>query len=127
MNNLIYFLNIIDSKFSDGSKLKYEEAIKVINAILSVTEEKTLKKETADLDNHAENTRYKEVLSKREMQVFGLVGRGFTTSVIAHQLNISNATVSTHRKNIIKKLSLKGQGKLQTVAFLYVKNEIRKA
>lgn len=58
-------------------------------------------------------------LSKRESQVFNLIGMGFTSKVIAVILKISDATVSTHRKNIIKKLKISGVGQLKNVALRY--------
>ncbi|RMB57392.1 DNA-binding response regulator [Dokdonia sinensis] len=58
-------------------------------------------------------------LSSRESQIFNLIGMGFTTKVIAKILKISEATVSTHRKNIIKKLQISGVGQLKNVALRY--------
>jgi DNA-binding NarL/FixJ family response regulator len=38
--------------------------------------------------------------------VFELIGRGFSTSVIAERLNVSVKTVETYRSNIRSKLDL---------------------
>ena len=48
-----------------------------------------------------------ESLSDREIQVFQLLGRGFTTRKIAKSLHLSVSTVDSHRGNIKKKLKLK--------------------
>ena len=45
-------------------------------------------------------------LTKREIQVLGLVARGFTNPQIAEQLTITEATVRTHVSNILGKLHL---------------------
>jgi DNA-binding NarL/FixJ family response regulator len=56
------------------------------------------------------------MLSKRERHVAVLVCRGLKTSDIASELNISELTVSTHRKNILKKLDLKNSIQLSQYA-----------
>jgi DNA-binding CsgD family transcriptional regulator len=58
---------------------------------------KTLKKE---LDNIFEP---KIILTKRERQILKLISEGYTSSQIANSLNISIATVNTHRQNLIRK------------------------
>lgn len=62
-------------------------------------------------------------LSGRESQIFNLIGAGFTTKDIATILKISESTVSTHRKNIIKKLQISGVGQLKNVALRYHHNK----
>lgn len=58
-------------------------------------------------------------LTKREREIFMLIGNRQTTIEIASQLTLSTSTVETHRKNIRRKLKLKGKGKLFEYAFLY--------
>lgn len=43
------------------------------------------------------------LLTAKEQQILGLLARGHSTLQIAAQLNISNKTVSTHKKNIMEK------------------------
>lgn len=43
----------------------------------------------------------------RETEILRLVGKGKSSKEIATQLSISNYTVETHRKNILKKLRAK--------------------
>ena len=45
-------------------------------------------------------------LSDRELEVFGLIGQGLSTSQIAERLHLSVKTVETHRDKIKRKLQL---------------------
>ena len=47
-----------------------------------------------------------ERLSTREFEVFRLLGRGKTVTEVAHDLNLSVKTVSTHRSHILAKTRL---------------------
>lgn len=51
-------------------------------------------------------------LSKREQEIVKLIGQGKTSQEIADMLFIGKTTVDTHRKNILKKLSLQGKTEL---------------
>lgn len=51
-------------------------------------------------------------LSRREMEIVKLIGEGKTSQEIADLLFIGKTTVDTHRKNILKKLSLQGKSEL---------------
>lgn len=51
-------------------------------------------------------------LSKREQEIIKLIGEGKTSQEIANLLFIEKTTVDTHRKNILKKLSLQGKSEL---------------
>lgn len=53
-----------------------------------------------------------ERLSDRELEVFRMIGRGFSTSEIAEQLFLSVKTVETHREHIKHKLKLAKKGEL---------------
>ncbi|WP_185731495.1 LuxR C-terminal-related transcriptional regulator [Larkinella rosea] len=46
-------------------------------------------------------------LTSREIEVLRLIAQEFTTAEIADKLNISEATVDTHRRNMIQKLKVK--------------------
>ncbi|NAS14294.1 response regulator [Poritiphilus flavus] len=60
----------------------------------------------------ADKNHSKSILSSREKQILGLIGRGKTSSEIADELYIGKSTVDTHRKNMIRKLGLSGPGEL---------------
>jgi DNA-binding NarL/FixJ family response regulator len=64
-----------------------------------------------------------EQLSDRELEVFGLLGRGRGTSQIAEQLHLSTKTVETYRANIMEKLDLHGATELVQRAFHWVHSE----
>lgn len=51
-------------------------------------------------------------LSEREEEVIRLIAEGLTTKEIADKINLSFHTVSTHRKNIFKKLLIRNSSEL---------------
>ncbi len=53
-----------------------------------------------------------DLLSTREKQILRMIGDGKTTEEISGELCISSETVSTHRKNIHKKMNLHGKSDL---------------
>ncbi|MGM0656825.1 MAG: response regulator transcription factor, partial [Thermodesulfobacteriota bacterium] len=54
-----------------------------------------------------ENNFSLDLLSNRELEVFRLTGKGFSTKEIAEQMNLSPKTIGTYRENIKNKLDLK--------------------
>jgi len=62
----------------------------------------------------------KNNLSYRELEVIQLIVKGLTSDAIAEQLYISKHTVQSHRKNILRKLSL--HSKSEIVRFAYENN-----
>ncbi|QDV47345.1 Transcriptional regulatory protein DegU [Stieleria neptunia] len=59
-------------------------------------------------------------LSNRELQVFTLIGHGYTTHEIAKKLHISPNTVGTHRERLKGKLDLNSSADLNRQATLWV-------
>lgn len=57
-----------------------------------------------------------QVLSGREIEIIRLIASGFTTREIADTLYRSFHTISTHRKNIMKKLGVKSTTELMVYA-----------
>jgi DNA-binding NarL/FixJ family response regulator len=57
------------------------------------------------------------LLSSREIEIIKLVVKGQSTLSIADKLHLSPHTISTHRKNIIKKLKIKSP--VELVAYAY--------
>lgn len=53
-----------------------------------------------------------DLLSDRELEVFELIGRGWTTKKIAASLHLSPKTVETYRQHIKKKLNLANTSEL---------------
>lgn len=64
------------------------------------------------------NDNKKKLLTKREKQILNLIGFNKVSSEIATELELKNSTIETHKKNIRKKLGLKGKGKLFEYAIL---------
>lgn len=62
-------------------------------------------------------------LSDRELEVFGLIGRGKGTQDIAEQLSISIHTVETHRARIREKLRLPNAAEIIRHAVLWVESD----
>jgi DNA-binding CsgD family transcriptional regulator len=56
-------------------------------------------------------------LTPREIQIINLISKGFTNKQIAHQLFISENTVATHRKSIMRKTQCSGAADLTNFAF----------
>lgn len=61
-----------------------------------------------------------ESLSDRELEVFRLVGQGFSTSQIARRLHRSSHTVEAHRQAIKRKLNVKTASELNRAAAQWV-------
>ncbi len=61
-----------------------------------------------------------QTLSDRELEVFGMIGRCFSSGQISDQLNISPKTVDAHRANIKTKLNLPDAPSLLREAILWI-------
>jgi len=60
------------------------------------------------LKKHRQTSNTSVFLSKRELQILKWIVAEYKNQDIAHELNISVSTVETHKKNLIKKLNVKG-------------------
>ena len=58
-----------------------------------------------------------EILSKREFEVFSLIGQGKSPKEISELLSLSPKTVSTYRSRIMEKLMLTNRTQLQRLAY----------
>ena len=56
-------------------------------------------------------------LTNRELEVFKLIGGGFSTREIAQQLKLSTKTVETYRAHLKEKLGLRNGMELVRMAF----------
>ncbi len=70
-------------------------------------------------ENLKSNKKNDNKLSKREKSILKLLAKGFTNKDIALKLFISIHTVTTHRKNIIKKLDIRTLSGLTVYAILH--------
>lgn len=69
---------------------------------------KQIKKEALDINNVEFNSLNFDTisLSSRELEIIKYIAEGYTNSQIAAVLYLSNHTINTHRKNIMKKLNV---------------------
>ncbi len=61
-----------------------------------------------------------EALTPREFEIFSLIGKGFSSSQIAMQVNLSPKTVDTHRERIKIKMGVKTCSQLISVASAWI-------
>ena len=62
-------------------------------------------------------------LSKRELEIFELIGKGISTEEIAKKLFISRRTVDSHRDHIKSKLKIQDVLKLHQLAFQWTHDQ----
>lgn len=87
--------------------LEDEEAnLRIINLNSSKTEFLQKLNNYLLFSEKAEDTKEKDVLSPREIEVLKLVAQGLQNKTIADQLYLSTNTVISHRKNINRKLGI---------------------
>jgi len=66
----------------------------------------------------------RKALTKRELEIFEMIGRGLSTEKIAKQLFVSQRTVESHRDHIKKKLNIEDMISLHKMAFQLVQSEL---
>lgn len=64
------------------------------------------------LPKPSQRTENKIYLSTRENEILQLIAQGKSSQEIADCLFVSKSTIDTHRKNIVRKLNLKGKSEL---------------
>lgn len=109
---------------AQGFIMKQEMTNNVISAIRRVLSGKNYLSENmldsileriGDMDRNAPEDPVHR-LSNRELEVFGMIGRGIKNGEIASRLNVSVKTVGTYRENIKKKLNARNSGQLMKMA-----------
>jgi len=95
-----------------GYMLKNSNLEELLQAIRIVYEGNTYFDSNLVIPENLPLKRTKGVLTKRQIEILKLVALGKTNQEIADELIIGKATVETHRKNMIRKLNLKGAGEL---------------
>ncbi|PTX59828.1 LuxR family two component transcriptional regulator [Kordia periserrulae] len=63
-------------------------------------------------ENSTADIKKEDKLTKRQNQILELIGKSYNNKEIAEKLFISEHTVTTHRKNMMEKLNLKGRDAL---------------
>lgn len=64
-----------------------------------------------------------DTLSDREMEVFQLIGNGYSTRQIAQKLNLSSKTIDSYREHLKLKLNLESGADLVRHAIQWARNE----
>lgn len=113
-NQLSFIQKMIENGAS-GYVLKNATQDELMEAIATVVKGKTY------LSDEVSQTLQKKesgtiVLTRREKEVLGLIAEGMTNHEIAQQLFISQATVDTHRKNLLAKTEAKNTASLIRIA-----------
>ncbi|WP_296385488.1 response regulator transcription factor [Winogradskyella sp.] len=102
---------------ASGYLLKNSPLEEVLKAVRSVYSGNTYF--DANIEANAENDTNKKakgILTKRQVEILGLIAQGKTSREIADELFIGLHTVDTHRKNMIRILGLQGKGELMRYA-----------
>ncbi len=107
------------TKSNAGEKIT--EAIKKVYRGEQFFSEDIKEKMLVSFTNNEIESENKKSITKRELEVLKLVVKEYTTKEIGQELFISNNTVDTHRKNIMKKLEVKNTVGLVKYA---LKNEL---
>jgi len=108
-------------------KYAYDSIIEAINRILAgelyLSERMTsqLLQKMYRIQNQGEEP-LPESLSKRELEIFRMIGSGYDTNDIAAKLGLSANTVQTYKRQIRQKLDLKNHNDLVRKATLYIKS-----
>jgi DNA-binding NarL/FixJ family response regulator len=63
-------------------------------------------------------------LTDRELEIFQLIGKGFSSGQIASQLNLSVKTIGAHRERIKQRLGLKTSGEMVRYAVLWLETDL---
>ncbi len=86
-------------ELSNALKHKKEEGIYLCNSTSRAIANKAIQREPGE-------QQLPDVLTRRERQILRLMAEGFTNLQISKELFISDNTVKTHRKRVMKKLGL---------------------
>ncbi|NND62066.1 MAG: response regulator transcription factor [Flavobacteriaceae bacterium] len=126
--NILDEINRIVSKAKQNKIiLNLEYTLAVFDALKPISTDEQLIEKTIQFLSQSQTKEAKiQNLTKRETEIFQLIGLGFSSREIGRFLSISEATVSTHRKKIIKKLLLSGPGQLQKMALQYTHSQLNK-
>lgn len=102
---------------ASGYLLKNSALEEVLKAVRAVYNGHTYFDANITTNAHDDtNKKVKGVLTKRQVQILGLIAQGKTSREIADNLFIGLHTVDTHRKNMIRILGLHGKGELMRYA-----------
>lgn len=120
--NAAHIIKEVQQKGADGYILKngsISELVTGINAVYNGSQffEADHQLNSPNEDSYFMDDFMKEyLLTKREYDILLLMAKGQSSIEIGEKLFISAATVSTHRRNILKKLGLKRSSEIMSLA-----------
>lgn len=121
MNTTQEIIASIEKASLNKQRLTIQETLKIVATYRTIsTDPELIDKIISLIKLYSKQKKYLKTLSPRQNQIFNLIVLDFSTKEIADMLTISEATVSTHRKNIIKKLQISGAGALHKLAYQYL-------
>jgi DNA-binding NarL/FixJ family response regulator len=114
-----------------GYIMKQEANSKILDAINAILRGElylsaAIKEKMLDLLVKSSSTEVKyslDILSDRELEVYRLIGNGFSTRQIAEKLCLSSKTIDSYRENLKVKLRLQKGSELVQHAIQWVKSE----
>lgn len=108
MNRDAALKKLILSSGAKGYLLKYMEAKDIISALLYIANNDKVYSPPEHFFDHSTNTKHNPLnLTGREFEIATLVCKGHNSQQIGEKLYLSPLTISTHRKNILRKLDVK--------------------
>ena len=115
------------SELDDYTRIAFEYRNSVIRCQQAIDQLKACKRELRGITGIADGDPVLDVqleiqiatLSKRELEVFALIGHGLTTQEVAGQIDISMSTVETYRERLKSKLKVSSGTALTRLAVLW--------
>jgi DNA-binding NarL/FixJ family response regulator len=106
------FIHKMMENGASGYVLKNATQAELMEAITTVAKGKTYLSDEAAAALRKVETSLVPLITRREKEVLELIAEGLTNGEIAEKLFISNATVDTHRKNLLIKFQTKNTASL---------------
>lgn len=110
------FIQKMVTNGASGYVLKNASQEELMEAITTVIKGKTYFSDEAAQALRKSTNGETPVLTRREVEILGLIAEGMTNNEIAQQLFISVTTVDTHRKNLLAKFEVKNTAALIRMA-----------
>lgn len=121
MDSTQEIIALIQCLETQHQKLNTEQTLKIVQAYRAISKDPILIDKVIDLIVlYSTQEQYANSLTTRQNQILNLIGLNFSSREISEILSISESTVGTHRKNIIRKLGLSGPGQLQKYTSQYI-------
>ncbi len=106
------FIHKMIENGASGYLLKNATQAELMEAITTVAKGKTYLSDEAAAALKKVDSSQLPLITRREKEVLALIAEGMTNAEIAEKLFISNATVDTHRKNLLIKFQTKNTASL---------------